>query len=152
MFSYFFLVKSLYAFPVVSSVKLLNEIFRKLVCMLQLCIKVDWVNKIFFYCNHLLVICLIMRMQIFSFSQNSQTLKKIRNWSSLEYFLNQNRNLKLFNILDEDLTKMPGKTEPENTEKWSKSALKNKKRREAAKVNENSKKSIRLKNSWNLFF
>ena len=35
---------------------------------------------------------------------------------------------------------MSGKTEPENTEKWSKSALKNKKRREAAKVNENSKK------------
>ena len=42
---------------------------------------------------------------------------------------------------------MSGKTEPENTEKWSKSALKNKKRREAAKVNENSKKSIRLKYS-----
>ena len=47
---------------------------------------------------------------------------------------------------------MSGKTEPENTEKWSKSALKNKKRREAAKVNENSKKSIRPKYSWNLFF
>ena len=47
---------------------------------------------------------------------------------------------------------MSGKTEPENTEKWSKSALKNKKRREAAKVNENSKKFFRPKYSWNLFF
>ena len=47
---------------------------------------------------------------------------------------------------------MSGKTEPENTEKWSKSALKNKKRREAAKVNKNSKKIHSAKKLLKSFF